>query len=502
MGSKRTRNRYRREQKGTTPTTKVRSYLDRVTDRLQRRTWPIVVSVVYIGLGLAYFFRWGSVVQHTPSLWVTPYDFLYTFFAASQMAHGHFGAIYHTNVSFVEFPGILVAFAPLGALSYSFHTSLFELINNHSYVVSHYSVHYSSIPFLSSGQFYLGGKLFVSDPQWVIAIGSYSLLLSCMALFACDALAERLQVSMARRGVLSVVEAVLLWNVIVVWGHPEDAVAVALAVYALIFALDGRFVRTGWLFGAAVAFQPLVLLMLPVLIAMAGRRSGLGVAIRSILPSAVLVAVPLVANFSATFHALAEQPNYPNRDHATPWTALSPRLGGHGLTLAVAGGPGRVLAIVLAVLIGIWVAKRWREHPELLVFACAVAFALRSYTESVLDAYYPWAALALAVAVAARCSRTRFGIAAALAIAVTVTAQWKLGWLPWWTLQIVGLTGVLIAASRPEPLATPKLVELSPRKPTGAQTRPRSGAAKGGGNARAGPAKKKVGPVKKVGTRR
>lgn len=327
MGSKRTRNRYQLQHKEASTPTRGTSFLDRVINRLKRRTWPILVSVVYVVLGLVYFFRWGSVVQHTPSLWVTPYDFLFTFFAASQLAHGHFSAIYHTNVSFVEFPAILVALAPLGALSYSFHTSLFELINNHSYAVSHYSVHYSSIPFLSSGQFYLGGKLFVSDPQWVIAVGSYSLLLSCMALFACDALAERLQVSRTRRAVLSVVEAVLLWNVIVVWGHPEDAVAVALAVYAVIFALDGRFVRAGWLFGAAVAFQPLVLLMLPVLIAMAGRRSGLGVAIRSILPSAVLVAVPLIANFSATFHALAEQPNYPNRDHATPWTALSPRRG-------------------------------------------------------------------------------------------------------------------------------------------------------------------------------
>jgi hypothetical protein len=66
-------------------------------------------------------------------------------------------------------------------------------------------------------------------------------------------------------------------------GHPEDAVAIALAVYALIFTLDTRFVGAGWLFGVAVAFQPLVLLMLPVLHAVAGRQRMPGLIIRSVV---------------------------------------------------------------------------------------------------------------------------------------------------------------------------------------------------------------------------
>jgi hypothetical protein len=450
--SKRTRGPYRPARKRTSTSFRTVSYLDEMTKALRLRTWPIVVSVVYVCLALAYFFWWGSVVQHIPSSWTMPYDYAYTYLAASQLAHGHFNAIYNSHVSFVEFPGIVVAMAPLGALSNVFHTTLLEVVANHAYVIPHYSVHYSSIPFLTPGWLIIGGKLFVPQPQWAVAVGLYALLLGCIALFACDALARRLQVSQPRRAVLSVVEAVLLWNVTVLWGHPEDAVAVALAMYALIFALDGRFVGAGWLFGAAVAFQPLVLLMLPVLLALAGRRNGLGLAIRSILPAALLVTVPLIANFSVTFHALAEQPNYPNRDHATPWTALSPHLGGNGLDLAVAGGPGRVLAILLAVLVGIWVAKRWRDRPELLVFACALVFALRSYTESVMDAYYPWAALAVGVVVAARCSRWRFSVAIALAIAATIIAQWSLAWLPWWTIQIGALTALLIVAAQPKPL--------------------------------------------------
>jgi hypothetical protein len=440
-------------QRGRSTSPKTGSKPDRGISALRRRAIPLIVSGVYFGLSVLYFFRWGSVVQHIPSSWTMPYDYAYTYLSASQLAHGHLGSIYNSHVSFVEFPGIVVAMAPIGALSNVFHTTLLEVVGGHSYVVQHYSVHYTTLPFLTPGWLIIGGKLLVADPQWAIVVCLYALLLGCVALFAFDALARRLGVSVPRRALLSLVEGVLLWNVTVLWGHPEDAVAVALAVYALIAALDGRFPKSGWLFGAAVAFQPLVLLALPVLLVMAGRRNWIGLAVRSILPAAVLVSVPFVANFSATYHALAEQPNYPNRDHATPWTALSPHLGGKGLALAVAGGPTRLLAILLAVAVAIWVSKRWLQHPELLVFACALVFAFRSYTESVMDAYYPWAALAVGVVVAAKCRPWRFAVALALAIVDTIVAQWNLTWLPWWTIQIAVLTVFLAVVSHPDALA-------------------------------------------------
>ncbi len=316
----------------------------------------------------------------------------------------------------------------------------------------HFAASAPNIPFLNAEEFHFQGNVYVSHPQWVAAVDPYVLMLSCTALFACDALAERLQVSRQRRVVLSVVEAVLLWNVVVWWGHPEDAVAVAFAVYALIFALDKRFVGAGWLFGAAVVFQPLVLLMLPVLLAMAGRRSGLGMAIRSLLPAAALLLVPLIANFRATLHTLVDQPSSPNFDHATPWTALSPNLGGQGQLLKVAAGPVRIVAVLLAVGLGVWVFKRWLGRPELLAWACVLALALRSYTESVMTDYYAWAALAVGVVVAGRCSRIRFGVAIVLALATSLLAQWKLGWLPWWSIQIAGLTALLAVCSQPKPM--------------------------------------------------
>ncbi len=416
--------------------------------------------------GLIYFFVWGSVGRHTQSLWISPQDLWITYFASSQLAHGHFGDIYQSKVSFVEFPGILIALAPLGALSNVFHTTVLEVTRSGTLPAQGISLRAANVPFLNAQEFHFGGTTYVSHPQWVAWVDPYALLLSCTALFACDALADRLRVPRPRRTVLCLAEAVLLWNVTVWWGHPEDAVAVALAVYALIFVLDGRFVGGGWLFGVAVVFQPLVLLMLPVLLAKAGRRHGLGFALRSVIPAAVLLAVPLIASPGNTLRALLDQPSSPNLNHATPWTALSPSLGGHGTGLTVAAGPVRLFAILLAIGLGVWVYRHWLERPELLAWACALALALRSYTESVMTDYYAWAALALGLVVAARGNRLRFDLAVAVAIATTILAQWKLGWFPWWLFQVAGLTGLLVIASKPAPL-----VLTQPRTESG---RPRS----------------------------
>lgn len=138
------------------------------------------------------------------------------------------------------------------------------------------------------------------------------------------------------------------------WGHPEDAIAVGLADYALIAAFDGRFQKAGWLFGAAVAFQPLVVVALPILLVVGDRRQALGLIIRGALPAAVLVVAPLVSDAHATLHALVDQPAFPRsvNNHATPWTFLAPNLGGSGTKTMVGGGPVRIFSLLLACALG------------------------------------------------------------------------------------------------------------------------------------------------------
>jgi hypothetical protein len=179
-------------------------------------------------------------------------------------------------------------------------------------------------------------------------IEAASLAISLPALFAADALARRLPVPRGRRVALAGAEAVALWNVVLWWGHPEDALAVGLVLFATVALLEDRTTRTAWLLGLAIAVQPLALLAAGVLVSRTSRRRAFGAAVRIGLPSAVVLALPLAASWNGTVHALVQQPNFPSIDHTTAFTWLAPSIGHQ----VVSAGPLRLLAVLVAVVGG------------------------------------------------------------------------------------------------------------------------------------------------------
>lgn len=442
-----------------------------MVERLADKAWPVLVSALFVALGLLYCFRWGPVVRHKPDLWITPGDIWTTYRASAAVAHGHLSAVY--GPGFLAFPGFLAVLAPLGAFANSFTTTAVQVAQNGLPTAGVHYLLLPGTPYFLNDVARSGSKLYDIHRGASIVLLPVMLLLSCVALFALDALAERLGVTRERRAVLCAVQAVLLWPVTVISGHPEDAVALALAAYALIFAFDRRFTGAGWLFGAAVAVQPLVIVLFPLLLALGGRSPALGLVVRGALPAVVLTIPPLAADAHDTLHTLVEQPTFPNvgDNHQTPWTFLAPKLGGTGQTAKVGGGPTRVIALALAGLLGWWTV-RWRERPEMIVWAAALALALRTYTESVMTPYYVWPALAVGVIVAARANLVRFAAGVTIAVLATVVGQWQLAEFPWWALQVAGITALLAVAARPDPTPAP----AEPAAP--AATQQRSGTSK------------------------
>jgi hypothetical protein len=377
----------------------------------------VLVTVLVLTTGMAYSLFWVPVFHHHQA-WVFSGDLWAAYRSAHYIGWGALGNVYAAGTGLVTFPGILLLLTPLAMV-----TGHFGLTESFPYYVPH--------------------------PTAWLALGPYSILIGCSALFALDALAEHLGVDRRRRMVLCLAEGVVLWPVLVTWGHPEDALALALAAYATVFALEGRFTGAGWLLGAAVATQPLVLLVLPVLLARGGKSVAPGLVLRSLLPAVLLLAAPVAFQFHATVHALVDQPNYPGIDHRTPWTSLAPRLGGAGKNLAVAGGPGRIVAVVAACALGLW-ARRWRGRDDMVVWALAGAVALRCLTESVMDPFYLWPAIAVALVVAARARPRRLAAALGLALTVTVVAELHLpGWSLWWGAVTGGLVALLAVAVPP-----------------------------------------------------
>ncbi len=421
---------------------------DRLAAYLKRRAWPLLASVAFVGVGLFYFFSWSTVGRHRAHLWIMPSDIWTTYAASAAVAHGHLDAVYGSG--FLAYPGFLAVLAPLGALSDVFSTTFIQLTSHgHLFAGTNvYAVH--GTPTILYDGMKNGGNLYAVHQGVFVMIAPVILLLSCTALFAMDALAERLGVDRGRRAVLSATEAVLMWSVTIVGGYPEDALALGVAIFALIWAFDDRFTGAGWLFGVAIAIQPLVIVLFPLLLVLGGMRRVLGLLVRGAAPAAVVVIGPLAADFQATTHALIDQPTFPNIpfNYRTLWTPLAPHLSGQGADRTVGGGPIRLVALAASAGIGWW-SLRWRQRPEMIVWAAALALALRVYTESVMLAYYTWPALAVGVVIAARSTTRRFLAAVMVAVATTVVGQWQLSSLTWWGIQVVGVSALLALTVSP-----------------------------------------------------
>ncbi len=399
-------------------------------NRLSRRVFPLIAS---IGLVIAGVFTttWGpSMMGRTE--WVLPYDLWGTLIAATRLAHLNLAGLYTSPTGLVSLPGAAVILVPIAAVIEAAGLSL-------------------QIP----------GPANLHPAVWLVA-GPYQMALCCVTLFAADALAEQLGVSRWKRGLLAVASAGVLWNVSARWGHPEDAVAVGLLLYAILAESLSRNALAGWLAGAAICIQPLVLLALPVMLAVLPWRRMPMFLVRAAAPSVVLLGAALIANWHATYTSVTSQPNSPTINHPTAWTSLAP----HVANGNVAAGPARLATIVLACCCALAVRRRWLARlgaaepapgmdgawwptavlAEVLWWA-AVTLALRSFFEPVMVSYYPWPPLAAALIPAATRSWPRLIAAGLVAGGVTAGAQGTSHspWI-WWAPLVAGLAVMLALA--------------------------------------------------------
>lgn len=396
-----------------------------MTSWAARRSLPLIATLGLIAIGMAGTI-WGPV-YYGEHAWAVPDDLWATLVAAQRLLHLDLAGLYTPPTNLVTFPGAAVILAPVAAVMDA-----------------------AAIPIHA-------GRQGVHPAGWLVA-GPLETILSALALFAADALAQRLGANLLKRFVLAAASATALWNVSVRWGHPEDAVAVGLLLYAVLALAGGRDRRAAWLAGAAVAVQPLVLLAFPLLAAAAvpPRRLPGFVARAATIPVASL-AIAAAANWTATIHAVTNQPNAPTIDHPTPWiyvTALArPMSDG-----SVAAGPARALAIGVACCCALLTWRRWQAALRTgawssgdlasLLWWMALALALRTAFEPVMVSYYVWPPLAVAL-VAASPNWIRLLAATVPATVLTFLAQgsWRNPWV-WWTPMVLVLALTLVA-SRP-----------------------------------------------------
>ncbi len=408
-----------------------------IARRCSRRRWPLLLSIAMLAAGIAFMLEWNPLVHHSPS-WNVGGDLWNTFRAAHYVGWGYLGGVYDPANGIITFPGMATLLAPVAMLSGTLHLSE------------------SFLPYT------------LQHPTAALLLVPIELAMAASVVFATDALAERLQVGTSQRRALCVLVAVIAWLTASVWGHPEESLAMTFALYAMIAMLDRKWVRCGWLFGVGVVLQPLVALMLPLFVARTPRGMRIMLAVRSSALSVALIAVAAAGNFHDTYRALVEQPTPPALNHPTPWVWLAPKLtsGGDRLTnyasighphgamsvthstamarslVFVAGGPGRMIDVVLSVLLGVLVWRRPQSDVGVLWLASCV-LASRCFFEPVMTPYYLAPPLFLGLVLAARVGGARFWAAAALSLEVTILAYHHLNPWIWWSSIVLGLAGIV-----------------------------------------------------------
>ena len=375
--------------------------------RLARRLFPLLASAGLIAVGMSAT-TWATVLIHQKE-WALPYDIWGTMIAATRLVHGQIGGIYAQPTGLVSLPGTAVILAPVAVITSALGLSL-----------------------------RLPGPTNLHPEVWLF-VGPYQIAISCIELFAADALAEHLEVTRWKRGLLALAGVSALWSVSARWGHPEDAVATGLLLYAVLAQARGRVGTASWLAGAAICVQPLALLALPMMVALVPWRQVWWYLVRAATPSAAALAAAGIANWGVMYTAVTSQPNSPTINHPTAWTWLAPHMAGGN----VAAGPFRLATIVLACLGAVVVRRRLYRQLEggpwpRLVLAevlwwMALGLALRSFFEPVMVSYYPWPPLAVALIPAAIGGWSRLTVAGVIAGSLTALCQgpWHSPWA-WW----------------------------------------------------------------------
>jgi hypothetical protein len=108
----------------------------------------------------------------------------------------------------------------------------------------------------------------------------------------------------------------------------------------------------------------------------------------------------------------------------------------------VSGGPGRLIDVLLAVALGLYV---WRkpQTPIGFLWLIAAVLASRCVFEAVMTPYYIAPALVFGLVVAARRGSVNLLVATAIAIATTIFSYFHFGPWIWWTPIVTGLALIL-----------------------------------------------------------
>ncbi|HXP32736.1 MAG TPA: hypothetical protein VN820_01915 [Acidimicrobiales bacterium] len=204
--------------------------------------------------------------------------------------------------------------------------------------------------------------------------------------------------------------------------------------------------RAALLLGLGIAFQPLALLGIAPVLARLTWRAATRLLWRLVLPSLVVLVLPLVAETHRTLFVLVRQPFQPRSISFTPLTHVAPVIGPD----LAGGGPTRLVTIVLGAALGALVCHRRHDLPTVLAVT-AIAFFLRVLLETELNWYYLWPVPALCLVLSARRNTTRFALCVAALVVSMVLGDRRVHQIVLWWPALMATLVVMLLSVGPSP---------------------------------------------------
>ncbi|MHB1583627.1 MAG: hypothetical protein ACYCU7_11495 [Acidimicrobiales bacterium] len=289
---------------------------------------------------------------------------------------------------------------------------------------------------------------YVEGIAWVVPI-AVGYVAGFSSLLPIDRLIRRTGARAARRVAAMALVVPAMWFMQVVWGHPDDALAVGLLVCAISGALENRWGSSAWILGIGIAVQPLVLLGVPVFLGLAGLRRWPNLLVRLAVPGMLAVSVPMLADPRDTWRQVVEQPTYPVVGHPTPWIAVVP----HPLAHVVDAGWPRMLGTLLACALGWWLTQRRTPDTTTVIWSLALCLSLRCVFETVVFPYYIVPPLVMAFLLVGQVTGLRMVLVALIAAGGGALVGWHThDHLVYW-LGMVASLGSVLWLTRPPALA-------------------------------------------------
>jgi hypothetical protein len=216
------------------------------------------------------------------------------------------------------------------------------------------------------------------NPASWLVFGPYAFACVIPLLYSVRSLATRLGVRAGRVAIQVAFIVLVFVPIAVVYGHFEDALAVALLCIGFRDLFERRDLRGAlWVTGAILCKQ-WAFLAVPVFVAACPRQLRRRAAVNCLVPATVVMGLFLAADYKYASRALLHPPTYPQIGHAAMWISTASQY--------QRDVPARWGAVLLACAVA-WTIHR-RPDPAMVITALGCALFGRAFFESVLHAYY------------------------------------------------------------------------------------------------------------------